>query len=159
MSLERILYSSEKDFEKDVKKILIEIENCINQWIIENNFEYDYMFDFNNLTPRQYLNINRCIQQQLENISNNKNWAEQYNLLDDINICIKSLNKINLWKKEIFTPEITAKFVYNYIEIQLYDFEYNEIDSILREIVKFNCKKCNEETNSFEECDKCIEKN
>ena len=156
MSLERILYSSEKDFEKDVKKILFEIENCINENIIEDNFEYDFMFDinFNSLTTRQYLNIYRCIQQQLENISNNKNWAEQYNLLDDINICIKSLNKINLWKKEIFTPEITAKFVYNYIEEQLHNKDY----AILRDIVKFNCINCKVETNDFEECYVCIEK-
>ena len=154
----KIEYSSFEEWETTKEKAYQIIKNGLEQWIIDDNFEYCYMIEFG-LTSRQRLNITYYIEKALNLITkeNSKEWSENvantitYGIEGFFNAFIKIGNWESIYSR--LTPETMVELIYNNIIWQLDDEEHSPC--ILDFIPLYPCKTCGKKISGDDTCYSC----
>ena len=161
----KIEYFNLEEWERKQKEAYQIIKNGLNEYIIEDNYDYHYM-SYWGLTPRQKINIRYCIEQALKIITkeNNKEWVEQisYDIIYGIEVFLNGFIKTGNWELiySQLDPETMSNLIYNNIIWQLDDGEH--FPCILDGIAIFTCEMCRKKKHYINDdniCFVCEEKN
>ena len=161
----KIEYFNLEEWERKQKEAYQIIKNGLNEYIIEDNFEYHHM-SYWGLTPRQKINIRYCIEQALKIITkeNNKEWIGKisYDIIYGIEGFLNGFIKTGNWELiySQLDPETMSNLIYNNIIWQLDDGEH--LPCILDDIAIFTCEMCGKKTHYINDdniCFVCEEKN
>jgi hypothetical protein len=161
----KIEYSNLKEWETKKEEAYQLIKNGLNEWIIEDNVEYQHM-SYQGLTSRQQYNIFDYIKEALNIITkeNNKEWVEKisYNIIYGIEGFFNGFIETGNWDLiySQLDPETMSKLIYNNIIWQLDDGTHSPC--ILEDIAIFTCEMCGEKEpyiNNDNICFDCAEKN
>jgi len=155
----KIEYSSFEEWETTKEKAYQIIKNGLDQWIIDDNFEYCDMIEWG-LTPVQRRNITYNTEKALNLITkeNSKEWSENiantitYGIEGFLNAFIQIGNWESIYSR--LTPETMVELIYNNIIWQL-DDERTSSCKILDYIPLYPCKGCGKKISSRYNCFSC----
>ena len=130
MNLQTVTFENYKSYISNRKKMFNNIKNTINNWVIIDSFEYEYMI-YHGLTSRQRINIDDSLTYELKEFTQHKcdDWCDEitFNIMLGVAGFLDSLVKIK--RITDFTPKECATLIYNSIIYQL------ELDGLLNDIV------------------------
>ena len=157
----QIEYSNLEEWETKKKEAYQIIKNGLNEWIVEDNLEYQHMYYWG-LTPKQIINIPKYIEQALKIITkeNNKEWIINisHDIINGIEGFLNAFIKTGIWDlihSPELGPETMSNLIYNYIIWKL-------DDRILENVAIFTCEMCGKKDTYINDdniCFECEEKN
>lgn len=151
-------YESCKEFEMKKIEAFSIIRECVDEFVSDNDFEWNYMETFGT-TARQQANIPHSISRALTMLIDNTEWADTvaFDIIwPAIECFVESLmeNEKRLWNilYSYSSSEEIGDLFFNFIE------KYINENLLQEDVFMFKCIKCNKIVNDFiDENDMCID--
>jgi hypothetical protein len=149
----KVFYNSWNEWEEAQNTVYKSIEDCVNQCIADNKFEY-YHMAWQGLTTRQEIAIEHCLCEGLTRLTKNSKWSGKTTdqIVYGIKGFITGFMETNTWNtiRNVLSSQQVSDIIFNNIKWQL-------DGGFLDDIAQFKCVQCGKIDDFVEEDDRCIE--
>ena len=154
----KVFYNSWNEWEEAQNTLYKSIENVVNKYIADNEFEYSYIMSWRGLTSRQQAAIEYCLCEGLTRLTKNSEWSEKtaYQVVYGIRGFINGFMETNTWNaiRNVLSSRQVSDIIINNIRWQLGVDHY---PNLLGGIAQFKCVQCGKIYDFVKEDDKCVE--
>jgi len=141
------IYNNHNEWLIDRDKSYLDIRKCVDEYIVHDEFEYDYMDMFGGLTPRQRMYIAGGIETALTELTGNNVWSENvsHKIVYGINSFLngmKGMDHPGIWGEFMMQmhPQNLSDIIYHSIVWQLDTGEHSPC--ILDTFPLYRCIRC-----------------